>query len=80
LLSYSKFENDNKGEKKLLQNDLLSRIVIEQSRARIDALRAAAEDLRHTPEEASSMRALAALFEAERDLVNSFRESKSAPN
>lgn len=61
-----------------LSTDLLSRIVIEGSQARIRALRAAADDPRRTPEEADCMRLLAALFEAERDSVNALRESKNA--
>ena len=50
----------------VLLTDLLSRIVRQRSQARIDALRATADDPRHTADEAGSMRALAGLFEAER--------------
>ena len=59
-----------------LSNDLLSRVVCARSRARIDALRAAAEDPSRTPEEADSMRVLAGLFEAEHDSVNAVRAAK----
>jgi hypothetical protein len=62
----------------VLPTDLLSRIVSEGSQARINALRAAADDPSRTPEEADYMRVLAALFEAERDSVNALRESKNA--
>jgi hypothetical protein len=62
----------------VLLTDLLSRIVSEGSQARINALRAAADDPSRTPEEADYMRVLAALFEAERDSVNALRESKNA--
>ena len=62
----------------VLLTDLLSRIVSEGSQARINALRAAADDPRRTPEEADYMRVLAALFEAERDSVNAIRESENA--
>jgi hypothetical protein len=59
-----------------LPNDLLSQIVAAHSRARIDALRAAANDPSRSPEEADNMRVLAGLFEAEHDSVNAVRESK----
>ena len=62
----------------VLPTDLLSRIVSKGSQARINALRAAADDPSRTPEEADYMRVLAALFEAERDSVNVLRESKNA--
>ena len=62
----------------VLSTDLLSRIVREGSHARINALRAAADDPRRTPEEADYMRVLAALFEAERDGVNALRKSMNA--
>jgi hypothetical protein len=59
----------------VLPADLLSRIVCGHSQARINALRAAADDPRRTPEEASHMRDLARLFEAEHDSVNARRQS-----
>ena len=62
----------------VLSTYLLSRIVSEANQARINALRAAADDARRTPEEANYMRVLAALFEAERDSVNAVRKSKNA--
>ena len=62
----------------VLLTDLLSRIVSEGSQARINALRAAADDPRRTPEEADYMRVQAALFEAERDSVNALRKSMNA--
>jgi hypothetical protein len=62
----------------VLPPDLLSRIVSEASQARINALRAAADDAHRTPEEADYMRILAALFEAERASVNAVRESENA--
>lgn len=62
----------------VLSTHLLSRIVEERSQARIDALRIAADDPRRIPEEADYMRALAGLFEEERDSVNALRESKNA--
>ena len=62
----------------VLPTDLISRIVDEGSQARVNALRAAADDPRRTPEEADYMRALAGLFEAERDSVNTLREIKNA--
>ena len=58
----------------VFSTDLLSRIVRQRSQARINALRAAADDSHHATEEAGSMRALAGLFEAEQDLVDAFRE------
>jgi len=61
----------------VLSSDLLSRIVIEQSRARINALRAAADDPGRSPEEADQMRLLAALFEAEHLAVHIARIKKS---
>jgi len=60
----------------LLATDLLSRIVAERSRARINALRATADDPRCSPKEADQMRALAALFEAEHSAVRARPESK----
>jgi MoxR-like ATPase len=62
----------------VLPTDLISRIVDEESQARVNALRAAADDPRRTLEEADYMRALAGLFEAERDSVNTLREIKNA--
>jgi MoxR-like ATPase len=62
----------------VLPTDLISRIVDEESQARVNALRAAADDPRRTLEEADYMRALAGLFEAERDSVNALREIKNA--
>jgi len=59
----------------VLSTDLLSRIVNERSRARIDALRAVAEDPRCNPEEANQMLVMAALLEAEHSAVNAFRGS-----
>jgi hypothetical protein len=53
-----------------LSTVLLSRIVSERSQARINALRAAADDPRRSLEEANQMRVLASLFEAERSAVH----------
>ena len=58
-----------------LSTDLLSRIVNARNRARIDALRAVAEDPRCTPEEADQLRVLAALFEAEHSAVRALAGS-----
>jgi hypothetical protein len=53
-----------------LSTDLLSRIISEKSQARINALRAVAEDPGCSPQEADQMRVLAGLFEAERSAVH----------
>ena len=62
----------------VLSTTLLSRIVNEESQARINALLAAADDPSRAPEEADYMRVMAALFEAERDSVNALRKSMNA--
>lgn len=59
----------------VLPTELLTRIVSQQSQERINALRAAGDDPRRTPEEADYMRALARLFEAEHHSVNALRGS-----
>jgi hypothetical protein len=53
-----------------LSTILLSRIVSESNQARINALRAAADDPRRSIEDANQMRVLASLLEAERSAVH----------
>jgi hypothetical protein len=59
-----------------LFTDLLSRIVSEKSQAQINALRAVADVPGCSPQEADQMRALAALFEAERSAVHATRNQQ----
>jgi hypothetical protein len=61
-----------------LSTDLLSRIVSEKSQARINALRAVADDAGCSPQEADQMRVLAALFEAERWAVHATRNQQKS--